>query len=348
MCGNCSFPNLKFLEASNGTRIVNCPVDELMFRMPKKGELSFKDATCPLCSFQVVEVKTENNSKYTLCPNCYVHPPQDLFPDIEEGSTQPNVPVTMPCFKCPKSDCVLSGLAASGEKTIFTCPKCNNNGMRVKKGKTNNKLFLGCKGYPNCNHIIGVPEIIKDIEVLTTDCARCGPGIKKVKLKFAQDEILPPTVQMRVIEEDAVFCLAGCDQDMEVLGYSLEGRGGRAGGGSYTQQSNSMNFENSRSNNFGTNNNSMSATQNSENASNNSSSVSSFLAKYQIRQQQQQQGGNNTARPWNAAGTQQPTSNVGIGIPSTGVTNTRNGISPNKMGKNLDNFFLINLFIRCM
>jgi len=334
MCGNCSFPNLKFLEAPNGLRIVNCPVDDLLFRMPKKGELSFKDFTCPLCSFQVVEVKNEeNNSKYTLCPNCYQYPPQDLFPDIEEGSGQANIPVTMPCFKCPKADCSLSSSTTFGDKIIFTCPKCNNNGIRVRKSK-NGKLFLGCKGYPHCNHIISVPEMIKDIEVLTTDCSRCGPNIKKVKLKFAQDEILPPTVQMRVIEEDAVFCLAGCDQDMEVLGYSLESRSGRTGG-SYTQQSNSMSFENSRNNN-NSYSNSMSGTQNPDNASGNSSSVSSFLAKYQIRQQQQQ-ANNITARPWNQnggglGGTQQ-SNNVGGGLPSTPMNGARNGISPNKMGK---------------
>jgi len=212
---------------------------------------------------------------------CYGNPPRNLFSDIEENT---NIGL-MPCFKCPNAECTLSKGSAASEKPIFSCPKCSSNSIIARKGKNNAKFFLGCKGFPQCKNIINIPESIIDIQVLNDDCHRCGQGVKKCKLKFSNDSILPSTVNMRVIEEDGVFCFGGCDQDLEALGYTLMSTSGYSPG---TPNGNSRSYtnngENSNSNFSTQGGNSFGNTQEHQGNSN----VRSFLEKYQSKQQQAQ------------------------------------------------------------
>ena len=53
MCGNCNSKSLRILEGPNGEKVAHCPLDDLTRRLPRKGEMNFKDTICPLCSFQV-------------------------------------------------------------------------------------------------------------------------------------------------------------------------------------------------------------------------------------------------------------------------------------------------------
>jgi len=56
-CGNCNGKSVRILENEDGVRIAHCSVDNLVLKIPKKGEVKLKDATCPLCSFQVSVMK---------------------------------------------------------------------------------------------------------------------------------------------------------------------------------------------------------------------------------------------------------------------------------------------------
>ena len=128
LCGNCGLKNLRFLEAKNGLRIINCPIDNLFLKMPENNELSFKQLTCPICAFQVVQAKTKSNLKYNFCPYCYRNPPQ--FEDIEEQILTP-----MPCLRCPNSDCQLSN-----NLTKKPSPPINNERIKTRKNINPNKL----------------------------------------------------------------------------------------------------------------------------------------------------------------------------------------------------------------
>jgi len=52
-CGNCNAKSLKVMENDNGVRIAHCSIENTSLQLPKKGQVSFKDDHCPICSFQV-------------------------------------------------------------------------------------------------------------------------------------------------------------------------------------------------------------------------------------------------------------------------------------------------------
>ena len=154
-------------------------------------------------------MKTENNTKYNLCPVCYNHPPEALLEEIGENVQQ------MPCFKCPSTSCTFA--KGGSDKPVIPCPKCRMCNMSFKKNK-NGKYFLGCLGFPQCKNIINVPESIKEVKVLSQTCHKCNAN--KVKVKFNDGELLPSNVSMRIHEDDSIFCFgANCDPDLESIGY---------------------------------------------------------------------------------------------------------------------------------
>lgn len=74
---------------------------------------------------------------------------------------------------------------------IMKCPKCNYKfSMALKPKKDNNGWYIGCMGFPECKNVVWLNDMIKDIKATSTVCTKCGPGFKKVEIKFKQSNIL--------------------------------------------------------------------------------------------------------------------------------------------------------------
>lgn len=80
------------------TRFLQCTSCSLVLNLPPKGELQVTSATCPICSFNVLQVT--NATSYHLCPYCYSNPSQANHLQ----SAQLGVGTTLPCFLC-QADC---------------------------------------------------------------------------------------------------------------------------------------------------------------------------------------------------------------------------------------------------
>jgi len=76
LCGTCG--NTMDLQVTTFQRQLACSSCNKIHSLPKNGEISFKDHRCPLCDFQVVEIKTDK-STYSVCPSCYSNPPDDFL-----------------------------------------------------------------------------------------------------------------------------------------------------------------------------------------------------------------------------------------------------------------------------
>lgn len=67
---------------------------------------------------------------------------------------------------------------------IFKCPACKKYHICLRTKNDNNGYFLSCMGKPECNHVIWLADIIKEIKVREINCPKCGGTNKKVTLKF--------------------------------------------------------------------------------------------------------------------------------------------------------------------
>lgn len=67
---------------------------------------------------------------------------------------------------------------------IFKCPACKKFNICLRTKKDNNGYFLSCMGKPECNYVIWLADITKEIKVSEINCAKCGGTNKKVTLKF--------------------------------------------------------------------------------------------------------------------------------------------------------------------
>lgn len=80
------------------TRFLQCASCNLVLNLPPKGELQVMPATCPICSFSLIQVT--NTNSYHVCPYCFSNP-------STANQIQPEhlgVGATLPCFLC-QADC---------------------------------------------------------------------------------------------------------------------------------------------------------------------------------------------------------------------------------------------------
>lgn len=56
--------------------------------------------------------------------------------------------------------------------------------MCLRSKKDNNGFYLTCMGKPECNNVIWLADVIREIKVSENNCTRCGGTNKKVILKF--------------------------------------------------------------------------------------------------------------------------------------------------------------------
>jgi DNA topoisomerase-3 len=88
-------------------------------------------------------------------------------------------------------------------KPILKCPKCGND-MIVKNRKNDQGKYVGCGGFPECKNALWLPQALESIEVLDESCPRCGPNVKKVKMKFKQNIFVGEP-------NPNIYCIGGCD-----------------------------------------------------------------------------------------------------------------------------------------
>lgn len=63
---------------NNPNRFLFCETCQLALMVPKKGELSQCEDVCPICSFQVLNVRNPDTQKtHTICPKCFSNPPAE-------------------------------------------------------------------------------------------------------------------------------------------------------------------------------------------------------------------------------------------------------------------------------
>lgn len=79
-------------------RFLQCPSCGNSLSLPPKGAIVPQSARCPLCSYSVLQIRSEKagSDGFFVCPFCYSNPSSHNAIDIE------NLPLgfTLPCFKC--------------------------------------------------------------------------------------------------------------------------------------------------------------------------------------------------------------------------------------------------------
>ena len=115
------------------------------------------DHICPLCNFQVLNIKIGNNPFYEICPNCYTNH-REVF---EKYNIETSSSTFLPCFACTNNGCYLKTKDLS--IPIFKCSKCVSGMMAVKTTKFSNQ-FIGCTNYPNCFESDQIPSSVIDVK----------------------------------------------------------------------------------------------------------------------------------------------------------------------------------------
>lgn len=83
-------------------RNAQCPV----LPLPRNGQFSPHQHTCPQCGYQVLRVlNPETRATYYICPSCFSAPPPVLLGDIESAPQQNQ----LRCFLCCHPTCTLAG-----------------------------------------------------------------------------------------------------------------------------------------------------------------------------------------------------------------------------------------------
>lgn len=223
-CGLCN-QTMKLYMIPTESRL-SCESCNKSFRLPKFNQINPLQYNCPLCNFQIYEITSATDTKYKICPQCYVSPPpmpEDSSNNIEDAAQEAKpqtsfATMTMPCFKCPNRLCKF----AKGFG-IFQCKTCEG-GYRVNQGKS--RIFLGCSNFPTCNSTIFLPKQIVKAEISDTECPMCqslGRFSFLCNLKFDDSGPLPIEITMIISEEsEPLFCLAGCDEGLKQLDYTAE------------------------------------------------------------------------------------------------------------------------------
>ena len=190
LCGKCKQP-LQVIQTQVGFEVI-CKNCTLNLPFSSKG-FEINGHICPLCQFQVLDVISQKNKTYQLCPYCLNNN------SIEE---------TMPCFLCNEKDCKLSAANRSDNqnKYLAPCNICSEGKMTLRKNK-NGGYFVGCSKYPNCKNTWNLPEsnLVVEANTLQQDCEGCktsSKSYKKIEIIYEQST---------GIKNTEIYCFNGCD-----------------------------------------------------------------------------------------------------------------------------------------
>src|SRR4051794_29219450 len=110
------------LKKSQSHLFLSCESCKDTYNVPRNSEIENNSHICPICNFQTLQiVSSVKNTRYTICPYCYSHPPS--FNDIENIS---NSLSTLPCFSCMHPTCPLAtGVGNnSSASSVVPCKLC--------------------------------------------------------------------------------------------------------------------------------------------------------------------------------------------------------------------------------
>lgn len=101
---------------------------------------------------------------------------------------------------------------------IFKCPACKKYHMCLRTKKDNNGYFLSCMGKPECNHVIWLADVIKEIKICEINCPKCGGTNKKVILKFKNPNSILHVLNSSNLGDDNWYtsCML-CDASLRTL-----------------------------------------------------------------------------------------------------------------------------------
>ena len=205
----CGCGNSMDLKEQDGHRFLFCKNCKEAYNLPSKCEYESISDQCPICNFQVLDVTTQKNTNYKICPNCFNNPP-----DLENAGAETHAN-GFRCFSCTFQECKYS---KKQEAFVRKCPKCSKN-MVVKQGKEGN-FYIGCKGFPSCRTAIWMPKSITSVEVTSDKCLNCSTRLEsvfKTKFKISRDGTFLPSH----IQSEHVTCIF-CDTDFnEIFSISL-------------------------------------------------------------------------------------------------------------------------------
>lgn len=124
------------------TSVLYCGTCKETHDLPARSDVTPYDHICPLCNFQVLNVRSPKGKEFTICPHCYSNPPSDLavcnirkliYSQASKPETSLQSP-TMPCFKCT-AKCALARGVSGGNTPVLACPHCGKD-MVVRKQQT--------------------------------------------------------------------------------------------------------------------------------------------------------------------------------------------------------------------
>ncbi|PRP83566.1 DNA topoisomerase 3-alpha-like [Planoprotostelium fungivorum] len=195
-CGKCN-GKMSIRSKGDRTRVLFCATCTSSYPLPPMGQVTPLDQRCPLCNFQ------PEKSLYSICPYCRNHPPADQV-DPDKMSRPFN------CFMCA-AKCPLA--KKQNDKPVRLCPLCKTSQMVLRK-KKDGGVFLGCKGYPACNHAIWLPQGCVSATVTDTVCRVCHPSpIHHLRMEFLPTSSIATTYDT----DQLTGCIGGCDKVLSDL-----------------------------------------------------------------------------------------------------------------------------------
>ncbi|KAL0479079.1 DNA topoisomerase IA, partial [Acrasis kona] len=216
-CGACG--QMMDLKSQGDTnRVLVCDRCDKRHIVPRTGDLRPHQHTCPLCQFQIMEIfNPKTNKTHTTCPYCFKNPPQQ-----DDGESYVN---GFRCFNC-SANCPMATKRRE-DVVADKCDVCKNGPMTLRTTNTN-KVYVGCKSYPNCKHSVWLPTS-KEITMTNLQCNTCRNRGKVYKLRFLFDHGQAP----QSVGPERITCVF-CDQsDLAQLiqRSGMEAVGGGNGGG---------------------------------------------------------------------------------------------------------------------
>jgi DNA topoisomerase-3 len=208
--------------------------------------------TCPICSFQVVQVfrgEGYEGNGYHACPKCFSDPPPDHGGSRNGGEFR--------CFNCQHPTCSLASGTQGGNIEVFGCPFCSDLSGRVVLKKNRAGFVLSCDKYvpgqDRCPYTIWLPKECQAVSVPTGDenqntlcniCSTGGRSVRKINMVWKPGS-LPPhfgrdcttcilcDVQLR---QELRISLPQPNQVVARPGQRRQGAGGGRGGRGRGQQ----------------------------------------------------------------------------------------------------------------
>jgi DNA topoisomerase III len=189
-CGRCnSMMQLRTL--GTGSRMERALVCDQCgtFKLPRNGDISATESICPVCNFQVINIKNPQTSRsHSVCPSCYNSPPNgpNINPEAKEGEFR--------CFNCTHSTCSLASGTPVNRSKVATCPVCRAECSIIRSSRSERSLFrVACsKERADCGWVYFFPSETDDVTVMDGSqqtCSICRS--KKVLITWNRSSIPP-------------------------------------------------------------------------------------------------------------------------------------------------------------